>query len=207
MQHTNQANSQPADADAVVTYWFGGREIDGRPANRRWFGSIKAVDADISNRFAFRVAEALDGGNTDWEATPHGRLALILLLDQFPRNMFRGTARAFAGDARARQLTVAALDANDHHQFGIAECGFLYMPLQHSESLQDQQQSVALTQALRDNAAPGSRRLAAGFLRSAKTHHDIIVRFGRFPHRNAILKRTSTAAETAYLTDAPRFGQ
>ncbi|WP_338089144.1 DUF924 family protein [Nannocystis pusilla] len=129
---------------------------------------------------------ALDG----WGAAPRGALALVILLDQFPRNMFRGTPEAFASDAKAREVANAALDAGHEHALTQEERLFLYLPLEHSEELADQERCVELMRALDETPM---------WLDYAVRHRDVIARFGRFPHRNAVLGRESTAEECEFL--------
>jgi uncharacterized protein (DUF924 family) len=126
---------------------------------------------------------------SDWEATPDGALALAIVLDQFPRNMFRNDARAFATDAMARDIADRALARGFDRQLAAADRPFLYLPFEHSESVADQERSLGLFKALGD----------AELLRWAELHADIVRRFGRFPHRNAVLGRVSTPEERAFL--------
>jgi len=204
--------------DTVLDYWFGtARE---RPATLQeqqqlWFGretdtaaDVDRRDTDLRARFGETVALAASGGLDDWSATPAGRLALVLLLDQLPRNIYRGTARAFATDAAARALTVDGLDQGLDRAMQPLERVFFYLPLEHAESLADQDRCVALFTALEADAPAGLEETFAGFTRYAHWHRDIVARFGRFPHRNRALGRPDTPAEAAYLAgDAPGFGQ
>jgi uncharacterized protein (DUF924 family) len=178
--------------DAVLAFWFG---PPGVPAEmqERWFKADPEFDAAISARFEAAVEAALDG-RFDAQATdPRAALALVVLLDQFPRNLFRGQARAFAGDQRARALAARALDAGWDQALASLERSFLYLPFEHSEALADQERSVALFASL------PAASWRAGVVRHAEQHRDVILRFGRFPHRNQALGRVSTAAELAYL--------
>ena len=178
----------------VLDFWFapeaGTLPADGRP---EWFRKDDAFDHAIRTRFGALVAEALAGGLGDWCATPRGALARVLVLDQFTRNAFRGTPQAFAGDARALATAQDAIARGLYAALAAHERRFLYMPFEHSESLADQERSVALFEALaRDTGLDDP-------LDWAVRHAEVIRRFGRFPHRNAILGRASTPEELEYL--------
>jgi uncharacterized protein (DUF924 family) len=176
---------------------------------RRWFANDPDFDAQISARFGRLVPAAASGALASWHGASRDRLALILLLDQFPRNLFRGTREAFAHDADALALTREGVARGQDRALSPLERVFFYMPLQHAESRVAQRESVRLFDALRKEPAPA--RLAAALdeaARYARMHADIIARFDRFPHRNRLLGRPSTAAERAYLDGgAPTFGQ
>lgn len=176
---------------------------------RRWFGGDADCDAAIKARFSGAVEAAGRGDLDDWASDPRGRLALILLLDQFPRSLYRGSARAFAHDAAALSLTIHGIERSHDRALGPLERLFFYMPMQHAESLDVQERSVAIFTALAENATQGPIAAAlAGCATYARQHRDIIARFGRFPHRNAALGRVSSPQETAYLAGgAPKFGQ
>ena len=171
-------------ADDVIAFW---REA----GSEKWFTKDDGFDASIRERFLELLGAAQRGELAAWEETPDGALALAIVLDQFPRNLFRGTHLAYAADAQARGVTSRALARGFHHQCDRELAIFLYMPLVHSEDLVDQEQAVALfeTLALDEN------------LRSAREHRDIVARFGRFPHRNLILGRRTTPAEQAFLDE------
>jgi uncharacterized protein (DUF924 family) len=178
---------QPAD---VLEFWF-----DGDPAARRkvWFEKNTDFD-DACGRFR-RAADAANQGLLEsWAATPRGALALVLLLDQFPRNLHRGSSLAFASDARARSVAAAAVARGVDLALTSVERMFLYLPFEHSETLADQDESVRLFGQLRDGCGNDLTNYA-------ERHRDVIRRFGRFPHRNAVLGRTSTADEEAYLAE------
>lgn len=196
-----------SEYDPILDFWFqDAGEADGR-ANRRWFGGCRSVDAEIRSRFAESVAVAVDGGYRPWAASARGRLALIILLDQFTRNLYRGTAAAFDGDARAAALCRTGLEAGMDTHLGIFERAFFLMPLEHSESGADQAASVRGFEALAVDVPADCAQAARNFLAHARNHRAIVDRFGRFPHRNTALGRESTDAERAYLADAPRYGQ
>lgn len=202
--------SLPADAQAVLDYWLGDALTLGWPSVDRhsmWFRGGPAVDADIQSRFGPLVEQALDGALLDWERTPLARLALVILLDQFTRNIYRGRARAFAGDARAQRLVREALAAQEDASLPLAGRVFLYLPLEHAEDPAQQDESVRRFAALAEQATPACAESFARNLDFARQHRDIIARFGRFPHRNAALGRENTPQESAFLHDGPRFGQ
>ncbi|OGB19591.1 MAG: hypothetical protein A3E51_13955 [Burkholderiales bacterium RIFCSPHIGHO2_12_FULL_67_38] len=194
----------------VLDFWFGDALQSDWPADDRnalWFGGDSALDQQITERFGPLVNAALDGGCQAWEASPETRLALIVLLDQFPRNVFRGQPRAFAGDARAQQLVLQTLALGQDAALPRVGRVFLYMPLMHAEHLDLQDECVSRFSALLEGATPELRDTLAGNLRFAHLHRDIIATYGRFPHRNAALGRVNTPAEEAFLTNGPRFGQ
>jgi uncharacterized protein (DUF924 family) len=174
----------------VLAFWFG--PAPGAP-RREWFRKDPAFDETIRQRFGALVDRAL-AGPLGWGPAPADRLAEILVLDQFPRNLFRGQARAFAGDARARDLALDLIDGGAHLQLEPLQRAFAYLPLEHAEDLALQDRSVALFAAL----AHGQPALA-DMLDYAQQHRDVIRRFGRFPHRNAAIGRADTAQEATYL--------
>ena len=176
-----------ATPDDVLAFWRAAGE-------QKWFGKNDAFDAEIKSRFLPTYEAAAKGALADWEATPEGALALTIVLDQFPRNMFRRDARAFAADAAARAVADRALARGFDRQVPEDQRLFFYLPFEHSEAMADQDRCCALIKAL------GNPDL----LHWAELHADIIRRFGRFPHRNAVLGRTTTPAEKAYL-DADGF--
>ena len=178
----------------VADFWFG--PVDARgPARREWFRKDAAFDAEIRRRFGALHAAAAAREREAWRASPRPMLALVIVLDQFSRNLFRGDARAFAQDAHARECAREALGRGDDLRLLPVEREFLYMPFEHSESLADQDRGVELMRSL---AAFEETRDLAGW---AEKHREIIRRFGRFPHRNAALGRPSTPAEVAFLRE------
>ena len=202
----------PAEASALLDAWFGDGLVRGWPGESRhqlWFGTDVAQDEALRKRFGPLVAQALDDGLRDWEDTLPGRLALLLLLDQLPRNLFRGQARAFAGDARAQRLALQAVAIGLDRHLPVVGRVFAYMPFMHAEDLALQERCVSLFQDLLDHhpGSPAQREALADHLRYAVLHRDIVARFGRFPHRTAVLGRHSTAEEARFLIDGPRFGQ
>ena len=201
---------QPALATEILDFWLGDGLMLGWPSsdlNQRWFLGGTTLDDEIRTRFGPAVQQALQGELKDWESALHPRLALVILLDQFSRNVFRGTARAFDGDAHARQLALQTLDSREHLQLPWVGRVFLCMPLMHAEEAALQARSVAsFSQLVADTPADLALKLQ-GNLDAALQHQDIIARFGRFPYRNAVLGRTNTPEENYFLRDGPRFGQ
>jgi len=184
-----------AGAGEVLDFWFGAAGSPERGRFRgEWFRKDAAFDATIRERFLPLVEAALAGGLDTWRQSPTGALALLILLDQFPRNLFRGEARAFAGDARARAVADEMVSLGWDRVLSGVERIFVYLPFEHAETLTDQKRALTLFGLLADEQS--------GFddtLDYARRHHEVIARFGRFPHRNAALGRESTAAETAWL--------
>lgn len=203
-------SADDASPEVILDFWLGDGVTLGWPtqnSGKKWFSGGAALDADITARFGRRVTQALAGGLRDWEPQPPSRLALIIVLDQFTRNMFRGKAQAFEGDARALQLVQDALAKNWGQQLPLVGRVFLYMPLMHAESLALQEKCVKCFQHLKEEAPPERRANLQSNEDSAVKHRDIIARFGRFPHRNAALGRHNTAEEEVFLRDGPGFGQ
>jgi uncharacterized protein (DUF924 family) len=195
------------DATELLDEWFGDARRSGSPA-AWWFSSDQARDARLNARFGPLLHAAAAGELAGWSATPRGRLALILLLDQLPRNCFRGSAAAFATDGRALAETQHGLLRGDDRALDAWERMFFYMPMQHAEDAAVQEQAVDRYAALAIEAPPETRDAFAGVLEYARLHRDIVRRFGRFPHRNALLGRDSTPAEREWLAaGAPDFGQ
>jgi uncharacterized protein (DUF924 family) len=200
-----------ARIDAVLAFWFKEHELSAPQIDRRmdiWFGADPAFDHEIKQAFAADVEKASEGKLAHWADEPRGRLALILLLDQFRRNIYRGTAKAFAKDKAALKLCVeGAMQKKDRGLTPIQRV-FFYMPLQHAESRKVQAKSVELYGRLAEAVSPTLRETFLTIAQFAELHHDIIERYGRFPHRNAVLGRDNTPEEDEYLAgDAPDFGQ
>ncbi|WP_374562064.1 DUF924 family protein [Ideonella sp.] len=187
---------------SVLAFWFGEqpeRAATSPACARLWWSKQAAVDAEMRARFGPLIAQAGGGGLDGWDASAEGRLALILLCDQFTRNTARGTPAAFALDPLARAWCLEGLQKNAFAGLLPIQRLFAYMPLEHSESLEHQDRCVTLMQGLRDEAGPAERATFEGFVDYADKHREIIRRFGRFPHRNAILGRPSTPEELAFL--------
>lgn len=187
------AGAVPERAEAVLGFWFGEPEDGAARPREVWFQRDEDFDAGISSRFRADYERAATGELDDWLATPRGALALAILLDQFPRNLFRGSARAFETDARARSVARTALERGYDVRVSSVERWFFYLPFEHSEDLDDQRLSVELFATLGDDE--GSRMVQD----YAGRHMEIIERFGRFPHRNATLGRPSTPEEEEFL--------
>lgn len=188
----------------VLDFWFGGlREGEPVPPERfrLWFGGAEATDRQIRERFAAAVERAAAGACDGWRASARGALALIILLDQFPRNIHRGSPRAYALDDKAREFCLAGLDAGQDRELITIERAFFYLPLEHAEDKALQQRSVAAFAELLRQAPGPLREVCRGFLDYAERHRAIIERFGRFPHRNAPLSRSSTADEASFLRE------
>jgi uncharacterized protein (DUF924 family) len=204
-------------AREVREYWFGRSPPSAEELVERmqfWFGSFdtpevqRAHDEEIRTRFGHLVELAARGELTAWADSPRRRLSLILLLDQFPRNIYRGTRRAFLSDEKALSLTLSGIQSGADAALDRIERLFFYMPLQHSESLEVQDESVAAYRRLLDEAHDELRPELAATLESAQAHRSIIQRFGRFPHRNRPLGRVSTKEEREFLAaEAQTFGQ
>lgn len=184
-------------AKAILNYWFG--ETGANP--QLWWGKNPHADHEITQQFQADYDKAIAGELDTWQENPKELLAVIILLDQFSRHIFRNTPKAFAADPIARQWTQAGIDRGYEQHYSIHEKSFLYLPFEHSESLADQEKCVALFQTLLDNAAPKDKEAAHQGLDFALGHERIIKRFGRFPHRNAILGRETTAEEAAFLQE------
>lgn len=173
----------------LLDFWFA------EPARRRWFRSTPEFDAEIRERFESTWRAAAGGELSDWEETPRGALALVILLDQLPLNMFRGRPEGHATEAASRAVAERAIARGFDARLDDVEKAFLYLPFMHSEDLADQDRSVALFESagLTDN------------LKWARHHREIVRRFGRFPHRNAVFGRSSTAEESAWLASPEAF--
>ena len=188
----------------VLQFWFGDESSDDRVAatqSNLWWGHATETDDEIRRRFGSLVESAADGELDQWAETARGRLALIILLDQFPRNVYRGTARAYATDARARELSVRGMEKGDDKQLRPIERVFLYIPLEHSEELDDQNRCVKLYKDLAADAPPACQKVFTDYIGFGESHRDVIARFGRFPHRNEVLGRECTEEELAYLAE------
>jgi uncharacterized protein (DUF924 family) len=183
------------EVQAVLDFWFGrpGDAGHGEP-RAEWFRKDAAFDATIAQRFGALIEKALAGGIDDWDGTPEGALARLIVLDQFTRNVFRDTARAFAGDTQALAGAQRMVHEGADRKLLPVQRIFVYLPFEHAESLALQQESLRLfTQLAADDPA------RADLLEWAQKHHDVVARFGRFPHRNQALGRASSAEEIEFL--------
>lgn len=178
----------PTPAD-ILDFWYAAE------MRTKWFASTPPLDASIKAQYEPTWEAAMRGELNDWRNSAEGCLALVIILDQLPLNMFRGTAKSFSSEAKSREIAQHAIDQGYDQQIDLTRLAFLYMPFMHSESLADQDFSVALFEAagLENN------------VRFAKHHREIVRRFGRFPHRNAILERASTPQELDYLNSQEAF--
>jgi uncharacterized protein (DUF924 family) len=179
---------RPATIDEVLDFWR-------QAGPDKWFANDEAFDETCRQRFLTTYEAAARGDLAEWELEPRGALALLILLDQFPRNMFRGTRRVYATDPTAVLAAERAIERGFDTAVEPGLRRFFYLPFMHSEELPHQERSVALNQALGEEES----------LHWARHHRDIVARFGRFPHRNAVLGRDSTAEERAYLSEEQAF--
>jgi uncharacterized protein (DUF924 family) len=208
---------QARRAQDILDYWFGPDPLAPDQIGNRirmWFGGddppeIRELrDEDMADRFSDLARQAAEGTLDDWATSPHRLLALILLLDQIPRNIHRGTSRAFQQDEKALALALNGMATGADAALTPIQRVFLYMPLQHSESPDVQDDSVAAFRSLVAEAPPEHRAVFEGCLDFALLHQRLVKRFGRFPHRNRVLGRRSTEAEQKFLADEGlTFGQ
>ncbi len=185
-----------SSSNAILEFWFGTETPQAfRP---EWFAGEEAFDQEIARRFQMEIGQALSSGLDGWDGLPRSALALVLLLDQFPRNAYRGTSLAFAGDARAQEITLLGLERGYQQYFTPLERLFFYLPLEHAENLALQDRSVELMRQLEAEAPELAKAQIADY---AERHRAVIERFGRFPHRNEILGRDSTPEEVQFLAE------
>lgn len=177
--------SETVGYEEVVAFWQAA-------GPEKWFSSDEALDAEIRTRFGATYRAAADGRLDEWELVPEGSLALLILLDQFPRNMFRGTKDVYRTDATALLLAERAIERGHDRAFDPPLCRFFYLPFQHAEDLAAQERGIALNRAAGDEDG----------VKWARHHRDIVARFGRFPHRNAVLGRETTPEEAAFLSES-----
>lgn len=196
-----------AKQQEILTFWFG-EETGDYPyeQSKLWFGTQdasknEAFDQAIRDQFEEDILIASQNGYTEWEKTPKGRMALIILLDQFPRNIYRGTAKAFAFDEKVHAIAKEGISKGDDRPLSYAERRFFYLPFVHQENLEDQLIGLALTRLLADEVPSHLKTIFEKNYNGAKMHLDALQQFGRFPWRNAILGRESTPEEIKYLDD------
>jgi len=183
----------------VLQFWFGAPGDPPLRNSEKWYKKSDDFDDDCRARFGDAIDAAVRGDLADWRKTTRGRMALVILLDQFSRNVHRGTSRAFAQDPLARDVALEAITLGDERVLTAVERSFLYMPLMHSEDVDLQHRCVAaFTRLLSDSPADLKAYIANG-LDYAKRHEEIVARFGRFPHRNKVLGRPSTKEEETFL--------
>ena len=197
--------------EPLLQFWFADAASAAHKATERyafWFQAIPETDAAIRTRFSDLVMHAQACGLASWESQPRGWLALIIALDQLPRNLYRGTAAAFATDPLAQQVARRGFERSFHSSLSIVEHLFCMMPFQHAEDGALQEEAVRRGEVLRATAPPEWTAFIEEFQGSARKHLAIIQRFGRFPHRNVLLGRTSTPEEQAFLdSGSGSFGQ
>lgn len=173
----------------IITLWFS------EPGKKYWYNSTPEMDEELRGKYSDLFHAAMKGELNQWQDTPEGSLALIIVLDQFPLNMYRGNAESFSGESQSREVAAAAIEQGFDNVLTEEQKSFLYLPYMHSESLADQDRSVELfTQA----------GLTEG-LKWAEHHRDIVRRFGRFPHRNDMLVREGTSEEEDYMSSEQAF--
>jgi uncharacterized protein (DUF924 family) len=198
-QEAAEVRSMTDTIAEIHDFWFGELDANGlckTDRNALWFGADAVTDAHCRERFGAALALALAGELNAWRATDPGLVALVVLLDQFSRNIHRGTAQAFSGDTLALAVAQDTIASGRHLRLPRIHRVFLYLPLEHSEDLAVQEQCVALYEEL---ASGSDHPQFANFTRYARAHHEVIAKFGRFPHRNALVARQSTADELTYL--------
>jgi uncharacterized protein (DUF924 family) len=189
--------------DEVLSYWFGGESLDTPKLDARmnlWFGDNIELDAEVTQRFGDAVKAAVRGQLNDWAKVPEGRLALILLLDQFTRRVFRGRKEAYIGDALALQLCAKGASDAMHNDLTPIQRLFFFMPLQRAESEKIQARAVKVYRAMVGKVSDTLHETFETFAMIAELRHDVITEFGRFPHRNLVLGREATPAEIAAQT-------
>jgi uncharacterized protein (DUF924 family) len=188
--------------DELLAYWFGTSSDDAETAGKQaslWWGGDAATDEELGGRFGQAAAAAAAGTLDHWTGSPRGRLALILLLDQLPRVIHRGTPAAFAQDGKALRFARKGLESGADRLLRLIERVFVYLPFEHSEDPADQERSVELFRELATTVPEAWRETFEFFLDYAVRHRDIIARFGRFPHRNELLGRRSSPEELEFL--------
>ena len=201
------------DVNLILDFWFGADQASLDPdywqqKSALWFGFDPDTDLDISKKFKPLLLKAKNNELCSWENTPSGRLALIILTDQFPRNIFRGTSDAFAYDSFALEQCLKELKNKQYKGLHPVQQMFLFMPLEHSERIEDQNTCVELLDNLVSTSTADMSKTMVNFRDFAVKHRDIIAEFGRFPHRNDILNRESNEQERLYLkSGGTSFGQ
>ncbi len=196
--------------DIIIGFWFGeiDQELSAAKKNQLWYQSTAQDDATITRQFEHLYEQALQGLLVSWLESAEGTMALIILLDQMPRNMYRGTDKAFKSDHLALQYCLLGLENGDDKQLSLVERSFFYHPLEHAEDLNMQQRCVAEFQRLQQEyQTEKQQQFIRNSLEFAKLHLDIIEQFGRFPYRNQVLGRVSTAEEVEFIKKGVNFGQ
>jgi uncharacterized protein (DUF924 family) len=193
--------AMPVSPETVLTFWFGPPGAPPLTNAARWFERDDAFDAEIAARFAETLRRAAAGELEAWRETPTGALALVIVLDQFSRNLHRDSPLAFANDPAARDVAKDVRARRFDRALAPLERSFLYLPYEHAEDLALQEESVVLFTELAASAPPELAESLRSSLDYAQRHRDVIARFGRFPHRNAVLGRASTPAELEFLKE------
>lgn len=199
-----EATAMDTIRSELLDFWFGDLKDDaevGESQSALWWGQSSETDDELSGRFGQAASAAAAGTLDHWTGSPRGRLALILLLDQLPRVIHRGTPGAFSQDEKARQTAVKGLESGADRLLRPIERTFFYLPFEHSEDPADQQRSVELFRAMAAEVPDAWKKSFDFYLDFAIRHKKIVDRFGRFPHRNAVLGRESTAEEVAFLKE------
>jgi uncharacterized protein (DUF924 family) len=196
------------DPERVLSFWFGELDAEGLAhpdTQRRWFTKDDAFDAALRDNFLEDHRAIVSEEREHWLVDPRGRLAYVVVLDQLSRNMFRGTPEMFASDPQALRAAKGGIEKGADQSLALCERQFMYIPFMHSEDLADQDRCIELFEALRDEQTGRGRDFVDYSLRFAAMHRDIVAKFGRFPHRNAILGRPSTPEEIKFL-EGPNSG-
>jgi uncharacterized protein (DUF924 family) len=191
-----------SDPETVLSFWFGELDAHGRadkPHQDRWWKKDPEFDSQIRVQFAALQRAAVGGELSAWLDAPRSRLAYIIVLDQFSRNMFRDSAGMFAADAQALEATLQGIERGHDRGLALHERVMFYMPLMHSEQLANQERCIALMQELARESSDSARASMLSHVGFAERHRDIVRKFGRFPHRNALVGRPSTAEELEFL--------
>ncbi len=191
-----------ATPEAVLDFWFGAPGAAADIAARQsklWFGKSAANDQLVTERFAETLVAAGRGELDGWNGSPRGRLALIVVLDQFPHHIHRNHGLSFAYDAQSLAIALDMIQRGEDARIAPIERVFAYLPLEHAETMAMQDLSVAQYEKLAAEASPAEQGLFEGFLDYARKHRDVVARFGRFPHRNELLGRPSTPDEIEFL--------
>ena len=202
--------SEVGGIESVLDFWFGDAAESPEKAGERmglWFTSSPELDAEICALFGELFESASRGELAHWQETAEGSMALVVLLDQFSRNIHRGSAKAFAADPLALAAAERAVQSGQDAEMPPIWRSFLYLPFEHSEALDDQDRCIELMRRSAAGAPQEWRELFEGNLEYAEGHREIIARFGRFPHRNQVLGRAGTPEEIEFLETAERFGQ
>ncbi|MCY3540870.1 MAG: DUF924 domain-containing protein [Gammaproteobacteria bacterium] len=206
----NSASQQDYTPEHVLDYWFDCAEQDIEQLQARskiWYSISTERDEEIKIKFGTLLREIVSGHRQDWSQTSSGVLALVLVLDQFTRQIFRKKPEAFAHDAQAVAITYAGISHGLDQEMSVPGRLFFYHPFQHSEKLKDQEFGVQIVRNLRSHCDEHWHEYVDESMRYFEEHYEIVRRFGRFPHRNEVLNRSSTPEELEFLRTASRYGQ